>query len=113
MLERDGRIFLVQRPESERRLAGFCELPEKQSFPNLQAVKKGKFGHRIVNDRFRITIWSADTPAELPQGKWYRVASLGQIPLTTITKKALAARFRLKVETKGRQRDTSCPPRGQ
>jgi A/G-specific adenine glycosylase len=91
ILERDGRIFLVRRPASERRLAGFWELPEKRLFRNLHAAKKGEFGHRIVNDRFRVTVWNADPPAELPPGKWYKVANPGKIPLTTTTKKALAS----------------------
>jgi len=103
MLERDGHIFLVERPESERRLAGFSELPERRLFPRLRAAKAGEFAHQIVNDRFRITLWvakrSAKPPARLPAGKWCKVLSLDKIPLTTITKKALAAKFKQEGDT--------------
>ena len=93
LLERNGRIFLVQRPESERRMAGFSELPEKRLFPRLRSEKQGEFAHRIVNDRFRITIWKARPPAGLPAGKWRKLEDLADIPLTTVTKKALSSNF--------------------
>ncbi len=93
LLERDGRIFLVQRPESERRMAGFSELPEKRLFPRLRLEKLSEFGHRIVNDRFRVTIWKAKPPARLPAGKWWKLEDLTGIPLTTISKKALSSKF--------------------
>ena len=90
-------IFLVQRSLSERRMAGFWELPAKQVFPGLRGTRLGEFSHRIVNDRFLLTIWAptgAVDQADFPPGNWFDSAELSRIPLTTITKKALAATLR-------------------
>jgi len=87
-------IFLIQRSFSERRMAGFWELPAKQVFPRLRGTRLGEFSHRIVNDRFLLTIWAptgAVRQGDLPQGQWFDSAELSRIPLTTITKKAIAA----------------------
>jgi A/G-specific adenine glycosylase len=92
LLENEGRIFLVRRGGSERRLAGFLELPEKRLFPKTRATKRTQFGHRIVNDQFTVTIWTAGVPVILPPGEWHELADLAGIPLTTVTKKALARR---------------------
>jgi len=87
-------IFLIQRSFAERRMAGFWELPPKQAFPRLRGTKLGEFSHRIVNDRFLLTIWApigTVDPPDLSSGSWFDSAELSRIPLTTITKKALAA----------------------
>jgi A/G-specific adenine glycosylase len=89
VLARNGaRIFLVQRSSTERRMAGFWELPAKQLFPRLSGRKLSEFSHRIVNDRFQVTIWGARI-SRLPAGKWFDAEELKTIPLTTVTKKAL------------------------
>ena len=84
-------IFLIRREaRSEKRLAGFQELPEKSLFPKLPATAVGTFTHRIVNDRFRITVWHApNTRARLRGGEWVGLEKLSEIPLTTISRKAL------------------------
>ncbi len=74
-------------------MAGFSELPEKRLFPRLRLEKQGEFVHRIVNDRFRITTWKAKPPTRLPAGKWWKLEDLSGIPLTTISRKALSAKF--------------------
>jgi A/G-specific adenine glycosylase len=90
LLARDTQVFLVQRAASERRLAAFWELPRKDLFPRLRGRKSCAFRHRIVNDRFQVTIWSAQ-PVNLPPGKWFRISELENVPLTTVTRKALAS----------------------
>jgi len=95
ILERGDCVFLTRRSAAERRLADFWELPAKQLFPRLKAVKLAEFSHRIVNDRFRVTVWHGRIgKRRLPpgEGDWVRIADLRRIPLTTVTKKALAAR---------------------
>jgi adenine-specific DNA glycosylase len=101
ILERDAHIFLLRRSAAERRLPDFWELPAKHLFPNLKGMKVTEFSHRIVNDRFRITVWRMTLPVVLagkrqssmpPGGHWVRIADLQAIPLTTVTKKALTAR---------------------
>jgi A/G-specific adenine glycosylase len=87
-------IFLTQRSFSERRMAGFWELPAKQFFPRLRGRKLHGFSHRIVNDRFLVTIWVTTQKfhdADLPRGMWFDAVELSGIPVTTVTKKALAA----------------------
>lgn len=88
LFKRDTRVFLVQRAGSERRLAGFWELPERHLFPEVAAAKLRRFTHSIVNDRFEVTVWTAGA-GNVPDGAWFTAAELGSIPLTTITRKAL------------------------
>jgi A/G-specific adenine glycosylase len=96
ILERDACVFLMKRASTERRLAGFWELPGKQLFPRFKAAKLAEFRHQIVNDRFHVTVWHIAIgkiqPSNLPAGAWVGTAELGRIPLTTVAKKALAAR---------------------
>jgi len=107
--EGDRLIFLVKRSSSERRLADFWELPGRELVPGPRGKLLGEFSHRIVNDRFRIRVWGDLTPTTpatsktttpgkattpgLPPGNWFGVPELNEVPLTTITKKALAAAF--------------------
>jgi A/G-specific adenine glycosylase len=97
ILERDARVFLMRRASTERRMADFWELPGKQLFPRLRSTKLAEFRHQIVNDRFRVTVWRIPAEkmqtANLPAGDWVKIAELGRIPLTTVAKKALAARL--------------------
>jgi len=86
-----GKVFLVQRTPEERRLAGFWELPETKLFPKWRGQVSKRFLHRIVNDRFRITVWQGTAPKRLPAGKWFGAGDLAAIPLTTITRKAIAS----------------------
>jgi A/G-specific adenine glycosylase len=96
IVERAGCIFLVKRSSAERRLAGFLELPALDRLPEMDAVKLGELRHQIVNDRFSITVWHITfgnrESAGMPAGEWLEVSQLERIPLTTVTKKALAAR---------------------
>jgi len=96
ILERDARVFLLKRSAAERRLADFWELPAKHRFRGLKGMKLTEFSHRIVNDRFRVTVWRMSAGKRQlsmpPQGRWVRIADLRAIPLTTVTKKALTAR---------------------
>jgi A/G-specific adenine glycosylase len=90
LIESGGRILLVKRSASERRLAEFWELPERYLVKGIQSSAVAAFSQRIVNDRFRVTVWSArSAPRSLP-GSWFGIAELDHVPLTTITKKALA-----------------------
>jgi A/G-specific adenine glycosylase len=89
VLARDGRIFLVERASSERRLAGFHELPGKRDLPGARFRAAGEFTHQIVNDRFRVRVWVTGRASRLPAGEWIAAADLGGIPVTTTAKKAL------------------------
>ncbi|MDP9169024.1 MAG: A/G-specific adenine glycosylase [Acidobacteriota bacterium] len=88
-LERENEVFLVRRGAEERRLAGFWELPEKKLFLGLRGRPGGAFSHQIVNDRFQVKVWRARPPAQLPEGSWFGLDRLRDIPLTTIARKAI------------------------
>jgi len=95
ILQRDDCVLLIRRSPAERRLADFWELPEKQLAPGLRGKKLAEFRHRIVNDRFQITVRHINIGKRKlsipPEGSWVRIADLRRIPLTTVTRKALAA----------------------
>jgi len=84
-----GKIFLVQRNSEERRLSGFWELPAKSLFPKWNGISYGQLTHQIVSDRFRVTLWHGTAPPSTPLGKWFSLRELSDIPLSTITRKAL------------------------
>jgi len=90
LFTRRGKVFLVQRAEDERRLAGFWELPVKELFPGWRGRVQRQIVHQIVNDRFRVTLWQGATPRMLPAGKWFTASEMTTIPLATVTRKALA-----------------------
>ena len=89
VVARDGRVFLVERGSSERRLAGFRELPVKKDLPGARFRAAGEFTHQIVNDRFRVRVWVAGRASRLPAGEWIAPSELGSLPVTTTAKKAL------------------------
>jgi A/G-specific adenine glycosylase len=89
LILRDGRILLVQRAASEQRLAGFWELPEKNTLAGFRGKRILEFRHQIVNDRFQIAIWSATT-GHVTGSRWFEPSEIEAIPLTTVTKKTLA-----------------------
>ena len=90
LLRNGSEFFLIERAAGERRLAGFWELPPKNLFPRWRGRLAAQFTHQIVNDRFRISIFEGTAPKVLPAGKWLSPAELDAIPLTTVTRKALA-----------------------
>lgn len=90
LLRNGSEFFLIERAAGERRLAGFWELPPKNLFPRWRGRLAAQFTHQIVNDRFRISLFEGTAPKVLPAGKWLSLAELDSIPLTTVTRKALA-----------------------
>jgi A/G-specific adenine glycosylase len=91
LLEEERRVVLIRRPSSARRLADFWELPEKKLFPGARCRKLGEFRHQIVNDRFRVAVWTLRAATLPSEARWFSLAELGTIPVTTITRKALEA----------------------
>ena len=94
LLQNGERILLVKRSSSERRLADFWELPARGVIKGLRCAKAAEFSHRIVNDCFRVTIWrrrfvSESSVPETTRGRWFSLAELNKLPVTTVTRKAL------------------------
>jgi A/G-specific adenine glycosylase len=92
LLEDARRVLLMRRAASERRLADFWELPEKKLFPGVRCRKLREFRHQIVNDRFRVAVWTARSAPLPSEGRWFSLNELDAIPVTTVTRKALDAR---------------------
>jgi A/G-specific adenine glycosylase len=90
VLLRGAGVFMVQRAANEKRLAGFWELPDTKLLAKTRGKPGTEFTHQIVNDRFRVRVHLATVPKVLPEGRWFGEADLPGIPVSTITRKALA-----------------------
>jgi A/G-specific adenine glycosylase len=92
VVQRQGSLLLRQRPADAARMRGFWELPAPEDVPLLQLLNNaGTFQHTIVNTRYRVRVLIAEAlPKGKPAGEWFALDQLPQIPLTTITRKALA-----------------------
>ena len=85
-----GAILLQQRPAQERRMAGFWELPPRQAFPESPVHRIAQFRHTVVNTRYAVHVWIAETVQPAPEMRWFAMTELTGIPLTTVSRKALA-----------------------
>jgi len=96
IVRRQSRLLLRQRPADSSRMPGFWELPAPEDIPNVPILRDaGEFQHTIVNTRYHVRVQVA-APVKLahltpiPAGvKWFLQDDLVQIPLTTVTRKAL------------------------
>lgn len=87
-------VFLVQRDGGESRLAGFWEPPAKPAGEPATGLPDTAFTHRIVNDRYRVRVWTVDgtsalDSATLAAGNWFAVDALGAVPLGGVARKAI------------------------
>jgi A/G-specific adenine glycosylase len=93
IVRRRGRLLLKQRPPDAPRMAGFWELPAPEDVPSLPILRQaGEFQHTIVNTRYRVRVLLAAPSRDATSAlgtRWFSKDELAQIPLTTITRKAL------------------------
>jgi len=90
VIEKAGKILLWQRPPESRRLAGFWELPEREQMPG--ATVRGEvagFRHTIVNTTYLVQVCRASVRSRPSGFQWMAKGNLGNMPLSTIAKKAL------------------------
>ncbi len=87
----DGRILLGRRSDGARRLAGFWELPDLESLPSARALRQlGSFRHSITHHNYTVEVWQAQIRRP-PEGcEWHALASLPSLPITSMTRKAVA-----------------------
>ena len=102
-----GRCLLVRRPKSAKRMAGFWELPmwelsrpaspplDSHRIPRDGVVLKGLLGrvrHSITSNRLEISVHAARLKrgAKVPGSRWVLPREMEHLPVTTITRKALA-----------------------
>jgi A/G-specific adenine glycosylase len=90
LIRRRGRILLWRRPEDSGRLAGFWELPEAGQLPEASRGEVlRRFPHAIVNHRYSVAVLRAAVKRTPPGFVWVPESEFAQIPLSTLTRKAL------------------------
>jgi A/G-specific adenine glycosylase len=91
LAERKGKLLLRRRSAEEPLMAGFWELPPAGAVPGARPGEvRGEFRHSITNREYHITVVGAEV-RRAPRGcAWVERDWLPQLPLTTITRKALA-----------------------
>jgi A/G-specific adenine glycosylase len=90
LVRRRGRILLRQRAAHERRMPGFWELPAPQHLPHARIGRTiGTFRHTITHHHY--TFSAVEASANRPAGpfQWFEPRRLGEIPLSTVARKAL------------------------
>jgi len=101
VVRRRGGLLMRQRPAEASLMPGFWELPEISAtrLPEdclgalgLRAGKKlGEFRHSITTSNYRGSVYRAVLKDSPPDGyQWVPAAGLSRLPLTTVTRKALA-----------------------
>jgi A/G-specific adenine glycosylase len=102
VVERRGKLLMRQRPDTEDIMPGFWELPQ---FANIGLETDGsfllgielgealgKFKHAITFRAYRGTVHRGQLDGQRPEDyRWISPRRLAGLPVTTITKKALAA----------------------
>jgi A/G-specific adenine glycosylase len=86
VIRRKGRILLTPSP----RVSGFWELPEALSGARLGAML-GTFRHAITNSHYYFEVREARINIRPRTCQWWDEKELGNIPLSTASKKALHA----------------------
>jgi A/G-specific adenine glycosylase len=95
VIEKGDKILLWQRPDGSPRLAGFWELPEREQLPGATLLGAGVHGdaggfrHSIVNTTYLVQVYRASIQSRPKGFRWLAKNSLGNVPLSTIAKKAL------------------------
>ena len=102
IVRRGGSVLMRRRPHGERIMPGFWELPQAEGPPArltelglTPGEKAGDFRHGITFRSFRGAVYEAVVESAKPEGfRWITRGRRGVLPLTTITKKALAVHER-------------------
>lgn len=91
VVQRDGALLLKRRPAGGQ-LEGFLDLPEPADLPGARlGPKLAEFRHSILHRRYLVTLRAAESCSAPGCLSWIPHEKLGQVPLTTWTRKALAA----------------------
>ena len=100
LVECDRHVLLRQRPPDASIMPGFWELPmvtgevsELHSLTSLDCVdgeELGSFSHAITNTNYAVRVYLAKAGGVLQDGeRWIPVEKLGDLPLSTISRKAM------------------------
>jgi A/G-specific adenine glycosylase len=89
IVRRRGRILMQQRPADAMRMAGFWELPALDDLAGIDGLEwHGSVRHSIVDTDIEIRIHSGSVRGT-PAGMSWIAQNHKEIPITTITRKAL------------------------
>lgn len=94
-MEGDGgrELLLWQRPASNR-MAGFWELPEAHMLPGAPLGETIRtFRHSIMNHAHRCQVVATTVESAPPGFAWVAGSKLGELPLSTMARKALRDRM--------------------
>ncbi|MDX2150092.1 MAG: A/G-specific adenine glycosylase [Bryobacteraceae bacterium] len=91
LVRRNGSVLLWQRPQSERLMPGFWELPEAEHLPSAKPVGKplAEFKHTITHHEFRFQVRAAKAGGRKHGCEWIAWSKIESLPLSTIARKAL------------------------
>jgi len=84
---RDGSVFLTQRPQDIRLMAGMWELPEIPEPPD-HAKPFLTVKHSITVTDYTVNIWTVPAPADV-RGDWWAVERLPKLALSGLARKIL------------------------
>jgi A/G-specific adenine glycosylase len=88
---RNGNILLWQREQDAAMLGGFYELPEPQQLPGVKTVKLlYEFSHAITNHIYDFRVMAVRVGRMHPPLQWVPLEQLSALPLSTVSRKALA-----------------------
>ena len=88
---RNGNILLWQREQDAAMLGGFYELPEPHQLPEVKTAKLlFEFSHAITNHIYDFHVIAARVGQANSPLQWVRLEQLSALPLSTVTRKALA-----------------------
>ncbi|MDQ6699881.1 MAG: A/G-specific adenine glycosylase [Acidobacteriota bacterium] len=95
LVECRGKILLRRRAAQSRRMASFWELPNVEEIPHFKRDKfLGTFTHTIVRQHYTFTLYTGSTGRKPAGFDWIERDRLDRIPITTITRKAIAIAHR-------------------
>jgi A/G-specific adenine glycosylase len=90
VVRRGSSVLLRQRAASERLMPSFWEMPEQGDLPEaVEQPQVGRFRHSITHHNYSYAVIPATLRGKPKGYRWATTEDLVQLPLTTITKKAL------------------------
>jgi A/G-specific adenine glycosylase len=90
IIRRQGSLLFWRRPDTDRKLAGFWELPEKEHLPLARVGKNlGEFRHSITNVNNFFTIYEAQIAAKPTGYAWLPIDKPVEYLFSTTVRKAL------------------------
>ncbi len=88
---RRGKLLVWRRARDSKRLASFWELPEPEHLPRaVYDVVAAEFRHTIVNTTYTVRVARATHPRTPAGFRWMPLDTVGEMPLSTTARKALA-----------------------